>query len=238
MERREANSISIQEKEGFFKETLSFYKELSIEQQKEVLIISHESKYKKGETLHAGSDDCSGLFLIKKGQVRVFIISESGKEITLYRLFERDVCIFSASCMMRNINFKIFVETEKDAEVYLIPTMAFKKLSEEVLPVSNFSNQLLASRFSDVMWVLEQVLFMSFDKRLALFLLEQATIEESDTFQMTQETIARHLGSAREVVSRMLKYFAEEGLVEVTRGKVNILNREKLEQLAYETAKV
>ena len=70
MERREANSISIQEKEGFFKETLSFYKELSIEQQKEVLIISHESKYKKGETLHAGSDDCSGLFLIKKGQVR------------------------------------------------------------------------------------------------------------------------------------------------------------------------
>lgn len=234
MEKKEENEIAMQEKEGFFKETLSFYKELSIEQQKNVLAVSCESQYRKGETLYAGSDDCSGLFLIKKGQVRVFIISEAGKEITLYRLFERDVCIFSASCMMRNINFKIFVETEKDTEVYLIPTMSFKKLSEEELAVSNFSNQLLASRFSDVMWVMEQVLFMSFDKRLAMFLLEQAAIEESDTFQMTQEMMARHLGSAREVISRMLKYFSEEGMVEVRRGEVSILNRAKLEKLAYE----
>ena len=218
----------------YYNETLSFYKELSQEQQEMVLSISQESSFKTGQTMHAGSEDCSGLFLIKKGQVRVFIISETGKEITLYRLFERDVCIFSASCMMKNINFDIFVEAEKDTESYIIPTMAFKKLSEEVLAVSNFSNQLLASRFSDVMWVMEQVLFMSFDKRLALFLLEQAAIEESDTFQMTQEMMARHLGSAREVISRMLKYFGEEGLVEVKRGKVRILNRVKLEQLAYE----
>ena len=217
----------------YYNETLSFYKELSQEQQEMVLSISQESSFKAGQTMHAGSEDCSGLFLIKKGQVRVFIISETGKEITLYRLFERDVCIFSASCMMKNINFDIFVEAEKDTESYIMPTMAFKKLSEEVLAVSNFSNQLLASRFSDVMWVMEQVLFMSFDKRLALFLLEQAAIEESDTFQMTQETMARHLGSAREVISRMLKYFGEEGLVEVKRGKVTILNREKLEKIAY-----
>ncbi len=218
----------------YYKETLSFYKELSEQQQEMVLGISRESHFAAGETLHAGSDDCSGLFLIKKGQVRVFIISETGKEITLYRLFERDVCIFSASCMMKNINFDIFVEAEKETEAYLIPTPAFKKLSEEVLTVSNFSNQLLAARFSDVMWMMEQVLFMSFDKRLAIFLLEQAAIEESDTFQMTQEMMARHLGSAREVISRMLKYFGEEGLVEVKRGKVTILNREKLEKLAYE----
>lgn len=217
----------------YYNETLSFYKELSQEQQEMVLSISQESSFKAGQTMHAGSEDCSGLFLIKKGQVRVFIISETGKEITLYRLFERDVCIFSASCMMKNINFDIFVEAEKDTESYIIPTMAFKKLSEEVLAVSNFSNQLLASRFSDVMWVMEQVLFMSFDKRLALFLLEQAAIEESDTFQMTQEMMARHLGSAREVISRMLKYFGEEGLVEVKRGKVTVLNREKLEKIAY-----
>lgn len=177
----------------YYNETLSFYKELSQEQQEMVLSISQESSFKAGQTMHAGSEDCSGLFLIKKGQVRVFIISETGKEITLYRLFERDVCIFSASCMMKNINFDIFVEAEKDTESYIIPTMAFKKLSEEVLAVSNFSNQLLASRFSDVMWVMEQVLFMSFDKRLALFLLEQAAIEESDTFQMTQETTALSL---------------------------------------------
>lgn len=223
------------EMQKYFEDNLSFYKELSVKEQQMLDTLSRISHFKAGETLHAGSDDCSGLFLIKKGQVRVFIISESGKEITLYRLFERDVCIFSASCMMKNINFDIFVEAEKETESYLIPTPAFKKLSEEVLAVANFSNQLLASRFSDVMWIVDQVLFMSFDKRLAIFLLEQAAIEESYSFQMTQEMMARHLGSAREVISRMLKYFAEEGLVEVKRGKITILNREKLEQLAYDS---
>lgn len=213
-------------------EMLPFWKDLTEKQKEKLKASAKEVNYKKGEVLHAGSNDCSGLFLVEDGQLRSYIISEGGKEITLYRLFERDICIFSASCIMKNISFDIFVEAEKDTKVFLIPSTIYAEIQGESLAVSEYTNELLASRMSDVMWIMEQVLFMSFDKRLAMFLLEQASIEGSDTFKMTQETMARHLGSAREVVSRMLKYFADEGMVTVSRGGVAILDREKLEKLA------
>ena len=90
----------------------------------------------------------------------------------------------------------------------------------------------MASQFSDVMWTVEQILFMSFDKRLALFLLEQSSIEGSDTLKITQETIALHMGSAREVVTRMLRYFQGEGMVRLFRGGIELIDRAKLEQIA------
>ena len=225
------------EMEKYFEETLLFWKHLNKEEKSKLLNESRINSFLTGESIYAGQTNCAGLFLIKTGQVRAYIISETGKEITLYRLFDWDVCIFSASCMMKNINFDIFVEAEKETEAYLIPIGAYNQLLKDSVEVSEFTNQLLASRFSDVMWVMEQVLFMSFDKRLAIFLLEQAAIEENDTFYMTQDTIAKHLGSAREVVSRMLKYFSEEGYVKVARGKITILDQKKLIELANESNK-
>lgn len=215
----------------YFEETLPFWKSLKQEQKEKILHISRTHTFAVGESMNTGSSECAGLFLIKKGQVRAYMISETGKEITLYRLLERDVCIFSASCMMKNITFDIYLEAEKETEAYLIPTGAYEELSKQSIEVSDYTNQILSSRFSDVMWIMEQVLFMSFDKRLALFLLEQSAMENSDTFHMTQDVMARHLGSAREVVSRMLKYFSDEGYVEVARGKVTIIDKKKLMEL-------
>ena len=216
---------------AFFADTLSFWTELRENQRdilKQTIVLKH---FVTGESMRSGSENCSGLFLIKSGQVRAYIISESGKEITLYRLFDRDVCIFSASCMMKNIAFDIYIEVEKDTSAYLIPIAVFRKLSEESLPVMAFSNQLMASRFTEVMWIMEQALFMSFDKRLANFLLEQSNIEGGDSLEITHERIANHLGTAREVVTRMLKYFQNEGMVTLNRGAIEIINRKKLEQL-------
>jgi CRP/FNR family transcriptional regulator, anaerobic regulatory protein len=216
---------------AFLQDTLSFWKELTL-MQKEYL---HQNIAKKhfaiGESMHGNSENCSGLFLIRKGQVRAYIISENGKEITLYRLFERDICIFTASCIMKNIAFDIYIEVEKETEAFLIPTPAFRKLSTESLAVQVFTNNLMASRFTEVMWIMEQALFMSFDKRLANFLLEQSVIEDSDTLRITHEKIANHLGTAREVVTRMLKYFQNDGTVALNRGTIEILNRDKLEQV-------
>lgn len=217
---------------AFFADTLSFWKDIS-ETQRNMLKQSMVLKqFAAGESMRSGSENCSGLFLIKSGQVRAYIVSESGKEITLYRLFDRDVCIFSASCMMKNIAFDIFIEVEKDTAAYLIPISVFRKLSEESLPIMAFTNQLMASRFTEVMWIMEQALFMSFDKRLANFLLEQSNIEGMDSMEITHEKIANHLGTAREVVTRMLKYFQNEGAVALNRGAIEITNRKKLEQLA------
>ena len=86
----------------------------------------------------------------------------------------------------------------------------------------------MASRFTDVMWAMEQILFTSLDSRLAGFLLEQSRIEQSDEIRMTHEEIAGHLGSAREVITRMLRYLAQEGMVKLSRGKIVLLDREKL----------
>lgn len=216
----------------FFKETLMFWKDLNEAQKSMVQSSMVLKQFEAGESMRSGSENCSGLFLLESGQVRAYIISEeSGKEITLYRLFDRDVCIFSASCMMKNIAFDIYVEVEKRTRAFLIPISVFKKLADSSMAVMAFTNELMASRFSEVMWIMEQALFMRFDKRLALFLLEQSNIEGSDNLKITHEKIANHLGSAREVVTRMLKYFQSDSMVEVGRGTINITNRRKLEEL-------
>lgn len=141
----------------------------------------------KGTMLHNGSADCVGLFVIRSGQLRAFILSAEGKEVTIYRLFERDMCLFSASCMMNSIQFDISIEAEKDTELWVIPTEVYKKLMDDSMAVASYTNQLMATRFSEVMWLMEQIMWKSFDKRLAAFLLEESGIEESGTLKITHD---------------------------------------------------
>ena len=124
----------------------------------------------KGSIIHNGDIECTGLLLVKTGQLRAFIISDEGKEISIYRLFEYDICLFSAACIMNSIQFDITVEAEKNSEFWIIPSDIYKQIMQESLTVANFTNELMASRFSDVMWLMEQIMWRSFDKRLAEFL--------------------------------------------------------------------
>lgn len=186
----------------------------------------------KGAVLHNGSVDCAGLVLIKTGQLRAYILSEDGREITLYRLFDRDICLFSASCVMRSIQFEIMISTERESEVLIIPPYVFKQLMEESAPLANYTNELMASRFSEVMWLIEQIMWKSVDKRLADFLLNEASLEDSSTLKITHEMIANHLGTAREVVTRMLRYFQNEGYVKLTRGTVELTDLAGLQKLS------
>lgn len=218
----------------FLRDALPFWDNLTPEQQREVEITTTGRSYRSGETLHNGATDCSGMLIIKSGQVRAYILSPQGKEITLYRLLERDTCLLTASCILKNISFEINIEAERDTEAMFIPTKVYQKLSRNSLAVADYASQLMSSRLSDVMWVMEQVLFSSFDKRLAHFLLEQSVMDGGDTLKITHETIARHLGSAREVVTRMLKYFQAEGMVSLARGGITLIDLEKLERLAEE----
>ena len=189
-------------------------------------------KVKAGSVVHNGSMDCLGLLLIQSGQLRVYTLSSEGREITLYRLFDHDICLFSASCVMPNIQFEVIIEAEKDAEMWVLPSCLFKDLMEESAVVANYANQLISSRFSEVMWLMEQIMWKSFDKRLASFLLEESVLESSASLKITHEKIANHMGTAREVVTRMLRYFQSEGMVKLTRGAVEIINKEALENLA------
>ena len=161
----------------------------------------------------------------------LYMMSDEGREITLYRLHRGDICMLSASCVLESITFDVFVDAEEDSDCYVIGGPAFAALSERVPDIRIFALETAVGRFSDVMWVMQQILFMSMDKRLAIFLLDESARTGVDTITLTHGQIARYIGSAREVVSRMLKYFAGEGIVEVSRGDIRILDRRRLREL-------
>ncbi len=207
------------------------WNQLNADQQRRLQNSLSARKVKKGEILHNGDADCAGLLLVRSGQLRAFILSEEGREITIYRLFDRDICLFSASCIMRSVQFEVTVEAEKETELWIIPADVYHAVMEESAPLANYTNELMASRFSDVMWLIEQILWKSLDKRLSAFLLEEAAIEGTGELKLTHETIAKHLGSHREVITRMLRYFQEEGMVRLSRGSIKILDESKLRQL-------
>ena len=213
-------------------ENFPIYSQLTREEQALLEEKSELRKVKKGTVVHNGNMDCLGMLLIRSGQLRAYILSEEGREITIYRMFEQDVCILSASCIMPNIQFEIIIEAEKDTEFYVVPSCLYKKLMETSLPVARYTNDLLSTHFSDVMFLMEQIMWKSFDKRLADFLLEECSLENTNVLKITHEKIANHMGSAREVVTRMLRYFQNEGMVRLTRGAIELTDRPALEKLS------
>lgn len=214
-----------------FQDYFPIWNKLTALQQNRILGSLISRKAEKGTIIHNGSMDCTGLLLIKSGLLRAYILSDEGREITIYRLFEQDMCLFSASCIMRSIQFEIIIEAEKDTELWIIPADVYKNIMNESAPAANYTNELMASRFSDVMWLIEQIMWKSLDKRVAAFLLEEAAIEGTYELKITHETIANHLGSHREVITRMLRYFQNEGMVRLSRGMVAVLDEKKLRAL-------
>ena len=214
-----------------FAEYIPFWDKLTDAQQQRIAGVIERRAVKKGTHIHDSSADCLGLVLVRHGQLRTYILSEDGREITISRLFAYDISLLSASCVMPDMQFNVMIEAEKDSEFWSIPACLFKNLTEESLAVANYANQLLSSNFSELLWLMEQIMWKSFDKRLAAFLLEEAQLEDSTVLKTTHEIIASHLGTAREVVTRMLRYFQSEGMVTLTRGTIEISDKKRLEQL-------
>lgn len=215
-----------------FQDYFPIWEKLEPAQQNRLLDSLIARKVEKGTVIHNGSMDCTGLLVVESGQLRAYILSDEGREITLYRLFDRDICLLSASCMIRSIQFDVTVVAEKDTRLWVIPAEVYKGVMESSAPAANFTNELMATRFTDVMWLIEQIMWKSLDKRLAAFLLEEAAIEGSNELKITHEAIANHMGSHREVITRMPRYFQGEGLVRLSRGMVAILDEERLKSLA------
>ena len=220
--------VSIMEVQDFF----PIWAQLTPQQQRVLTQSTAQRSVPKGTVLAGSSTECTGLLLVRSGQLRAFILSDEGREITLYRLFERDICLFSASCMLRSMQFEIMIAAEKDTELFVIPADVYQSVARESAPAANFTTEIMAGRFSEVMWLMEQIMWKSFDRRLARFLLDESALEGTAVLHLTHETIANHLGTAREVVTRMLRYFQSEGLVRLSRGVVEITNTQKLNELA------
>ncbi len=217
--------------EPVYREAFPFWNEIPEADRAFICRNSFALTYPKGASLHDGNE-CSGVILVRSGSLRLFMMSEDGRDITLYRLHNGDICMLSASCVLQAITFDVFVNAEEASECYVISGPAFAEASARSPQIRIFALETAVSRFSDVMWVMQQILFMSMDKRLAIFLADESARTNSDTITLTHEQIARYIGSAREVVSRMLKYFANEGVVKISRGGVKILDKKRLRGLA------
>lgn len=181
-----------------------------------------KAAFAKGAAILDRERECNGLIVVKNGQLRAFFELEDGKELTLYRLLARDICILSASCVLKNITFEITLDAEKDSTVYFIPAVVWADLNERSADVKQFTMDLVSERFSEVMWVVEQMVTKNMGQRVAAFLLEQSVLEGSVELAVTHDTIAKNLGTAREVVSRVLKYLENDGLLTLSRGRITL----------------
>ncbi len=213
-----------------FPRFLPFWDQLTKTQQQLLIGSTACHLYPRGANIHGGSNDCAGVLLVLSGELRVYMLSEEGREVTLYRMMGGDVCVMSASCALSAITFEVRIDAAADCELCVIKPSAFDQVQRENIYVEAFAYRQVTERFSDVMWAMQQILFMSFDKRLAVFLLDEVA-RGGDTVRHTQEEIARYLGGARESVTRMLKYFQQEGLVSLSRGGVTVLDKKGLRAL-------
>ena len=209
---------------------LPFWPQLTPNQRQSLETALSRRQVAAGTLLHSG--DCAGLFLVEAGRLRAFLTTDEGKEITLYRLCPGELCLFSAACVLSGAQLDVLVSAETDTQVFHIPPSVYQTLMETSAPVAGYTCRLMARRFSDVIWLMDQILSKKLDSRLAALLLEERALQGADTLRLTHDQLARHLGSAREVVTRMLHYLQGEGLVELIRGGVRLTGHPGLETLA------
>ena len=211
-----------------FQNIFPFWGQLNQEEQKTVAENVLSQKLQKGDILHRGCGECSGIVHVAKGQLRVYIVSEEGREVTLYRLHQGDMCVLSASCLMDAIVFDVLIEAVAESELIVLPSPVLHPIMEGNPLVELSLYKTVVENFSEVMWTMQQILFMGADKRVAHFLWDEMAKTGDMTIRMTHEEVARFIGSAREVVTKVLKYFVEEGAVALSRGKIEIIDKTKL----------
>lgn len=208
-----------------------FWEKLSDSQKDRLISGTHIRSYDGGSYVHSRTEECLGILVVLSGQLRTYIQSEEGREVTLFRLDPGQVCTLSAACMMQEISFDIFIESIGETTLLITSASAIHMLMEENIHAENYIYRQTAERFSDVMWSMGQLLFSSLDKRLAAYLRDEQVKSHSHVLSTTHEQIAKNLGTAREVVSRMLKYFEKEGLVTLGRGTITIRDSSGLKKL-------
>jgi len=210
---------------------LPYWENLSAEEQEKVTAAASVRRFARGAVIGGCDESCLGMMQVQKGSIRVLLITEEGREITLFRLHAGDSCVLSASCVLSQISFETEMLAEEDTELLLVSAGLYSRLMEENVHVRAFTYELASERFSTVIWVMQQILFVRFDQRLARVLLQYNEKTGKTELRMTQEAIAQEVNTAREVVARMLRQFASDGLIELSRGVIRLKDIDGLRHL-------
>lgn len=209
--------------------TFSFWKDLSPSQAVFLEKSARTEVFSSGTLIHRSSGDCKGVMSVLSGSLRVYCVSEEGREVTLYRVENGDVCILSASCLMDSLVFDVVIEAVGETRVCVLPSSALHKIEEDNPFVSLYIYKNATEKFSEVLWTIQQLLFMKIDQRLCAALHDEMLRQKSTVLSITHEELAKQIGSVREVVTKTLKYLAEEGVVSLGRGKIEIADKKKLD---------
>lgn len=205
-----------------------FWSKLTDAEKSVIESAAYIEKYNKGMLMHRTEDSCKGLITVLNGQLRTYILSEEGREVTLFRVNAEEVCVLSASCLMDTITFDVLIEATEDTEVLVLPAAILNQVVQQNPYMELFLYKSATEKFSDVMWTMQQILFLKIDQRVAQFLWDEMIQKSNMTLLLTHDEIARYIGSAREVVTKVLKYMVKEQVLELKRGTIIILDKEKL----------
>ncbi len=211
---------------------LPFWDKLSEDDKQLLASTSREEVFTKDQELISINDGCLGGIIVLDGVVSAYIEGEEGRKVTINRIHPDEVSFLGASCILHSLAFDVYMATESTSHCLTLSSGTLKKIFERNCEVENFVLSTIVDSFSDAMWSLQQILFMSMERRLAIFLYEESVRTNSDTIHLTQEQIAQMVGSAREVISRLLKSFGDDGIVSTSRGAITIQDRDTLRSRA------
>lgn len=207
-----------------------FWEKLTDEEKQQISNECYTEVYEKGTIMHKADDTCVGLMAVVSGQLRVYILSDEGREVTLFRVNAGEVCVLSASCLMDTIDFDVLIEANEKTKVIVLPSICLNKIIKNNVYAELYLHKAATEKFSDVMWTMQQILFKKIDQRIAGLILDEANRNNTAELKITHDEIAKYIGSAREVVTKALKYLAEYDVIALQRGKIIVTDKEKLKK--------
>ena len=181
-----------------------------------------------GTQVFAEHQPCHGFPLLLDGSIKVIKLASSGRELMLYRVTPGGSCIISSSCLLAHTDYNARGIAETPLTLLALPVPEFSRLLVEHAPFRDFVFHLFTERIAELMQLVEEVAFARLDQRLAKLLLAR----NESTLNVTHQQLADELGSVREIVSRLLKGFAAQGLVTLGREQLNIVDRPGLHKIA------
>ena len=200
------------------------FPEVALPLREKLEAVSEHRRFSKGTVIYEEGFPCPLVPLLLSGVVRVFKMGETGREITLYRVEAGQICVLSSTCALagREAKLPAVAVAETDVELLAVPVHIFRKLMKESPELQGYMNEMLTERLAEMMMVVDEVAFGRVDLRLAEMLVRNAAKDPQGMITTTHAQLAVELGSAREVISRVLKDFERQGLVILGRGKIEV----------------
>ena len=213
-----------------------FYCDADPDLRAEIARHSRRAELEEGTYFFRAGQACGGIPLVSRGDVRVFLSGESGREITLYHVESGQTCLLTLNAALQNAPYAADARVEEAVEALVVPVATFKQWFYDHDPVRQFVLDVMARRITELMMLVSEITFGRLDQRLAEYLMRHftATGAGSQVLSMTHEHIAAELGSAREVISRVLKEFERMGALRIRRSRIELKDIAVIEKLSRE----